>query len=147
MSTFKPAKPSQSLAALPAVAAPPGLEMRVAGCLLRPSGHVPSATTGALPDRGIALGFVGAVVVVLGFVFGAGTGVQAKRWRCQRVGDSSGLADRDADAFAQAAQSAVDGGGLGGVVGVEHAAHLALGHPEVAGQTALRQAGSAERLV
>lgn len=120
--------------------------MRVPGAAFARAGmfHQPRRVH---PDRGIAPGFVGAVVIILGFVFGAGTGVRAKRWRCDRVGDSSGLADRDADAFAQAAKRTVYGGRLGGVVGVEHAAHLALGHLEVAGEAALRQAGCAERLV
>ena len=54
------------------------------------------------------------------------------RWRTDslRARESGGLADGDAHALTQLAQRAVDCGGLGGVVRVQHAAHLALGPPQ-----------------
>ena len=63
-------------------------------------------------------------------------------------GNASGrLADGHADTLAQPTQGAVDRCRLGGMVWIQHAPHLALGNIEIAGETALRHAGLAERFV
>ena len=44
------------------------------------------------------------------------------------------LADRNAKSLAQAAQRPVDRSCLGGVIGIQHAAHFAFGDIEIAGE-------------
>ena len=56
-------------------------------------------------------------------------------------------ADNHRDALPQPAQGTIDRRSLGAVSRIQHAPHLALGHVEVAGKTALRNPGLAPRLV
>ena len=62
-------------------------------------------------------------------------------------GSSRSLPNGHADPLAQPAQGAVDRCRLGGMVRIQHAPDFALGNVEIAGETALRHTGLAERLV